>query len=96
MAAAHPDGIEGAHRVNRVVCRGPMSFKQFLIELPDDVTPEQAQQRYDDYRAEFWGSEVTHRRCGLRLLYKSDRLEQCNMHSVSKHMLSHRDEVSSL
>ena len=38
--------------------RGPMSFKQFLLELPDDVTPEQAQHKYDDYRAEFWGSEV--------------------------------------
>ena len=38
--------------------RGPMSFKQFLLELPDDVTPEQAQNKYDDYRAEFWGSEV--------------------------------------
>jgi len=35
-----------------------MSFKQFLLELPDDVTPEQAQHKYDDYRAEFWGSEV--------------------------------------
>ena len=35
-----------------------MSFKQFLLELPDDVTPEQAQLRYDDYRADFWGSEV--------------------------------------
>ena len=35
-----------------------MPFKQFLLELPDDVTPEQAQQRYDDYRADFWGSEV--------------------------------------
>ncbi len=40
-----------------------MSFKQFLLELPDDVTPEQAQHKYDDYRAEFWGSEVPHRDC---------------------------------
>ena len=27
-----------------------------MLELPDDITPEEAQKRYDEYLTEFWGS----------------------------------------
>ena len=50
----------GAERGCLVSCRpvGPKAFKQFLLDLPDEVTPQEAQQRYDEYLADYWGSEV--------------------------------------
>jgi len=37
---------------------GPLSFKQFLIDQPDDLTPEEAQARYRGYLVEYHGSEI--------------------------------------
>ncbi|DBB12129.1 TPA: hypothetical protein ACH3X3_006240 [Trebouxia sp. C0006] len=34
----------------------PKTYKLFMQELPDDITPEEAQKRYDDYLTAFWGS----------------------------------------
>ena len=40
-------------------CReGPRPYKDFIKTLHDDVTPDEAQQEYQVYLAEFWGSEV--------------------------------------
>lgn len=36
----------------------PKSFKAFLLGLDDSVTPEQAQQQYQQYLAEFYGSQI--------------------------------------
>lgn len=33
-----------------------MSYKDFMADLPDDVTPAAAQQLYEDYRVRFYGS----------------------------------------
>ena len=43
------------------VCSRPANgklktYKLFMQELPDDITPEEAQKRYDDYLTAFWGS----------------------------------------
>ena len=48
-------------------CRpaGPKAFKHYLLDLPDEVTPQEAQQRYDDYLADYWGSEVRIRPRGI-------------------------------
>ena len=27
-----------------------------MMELPDDITPEDAQKKYDEYLTRFWGS----------------------------------------
>ena len=35
---------------------GPKSYKAYMMELPDDITPEDAQKKYDDYLTRFWGS----------------------------------------
>ena len=37
---------------------GPESYKEFILNLPNDVTPEEAHQRYQDYLAEWHGSAV--------------------------------------
>lgn len=40
-------------------CRhGPMTYKELMRELPDDITPEDAQKEYQTYLTEWWGSEV--------------------------------------
>ncbi len=39
--------------------REPMNYKEFVYrELGDDVTPEQSQQAYQKYLADFWGSQI--------------------------------------
>lgn len=35
---------------------GPQSYKAYMMELPDDITPEDAQKKYDEYLTRFWGS----------------------------------------
>ena len=35
---------------------GPKSYKAYMMELPDDITPEDAQKKYDEYLTRFWGS----------------------------------------
>lgn len=37
---------------------GPESYKEFILNLPNDVTPEEAHRRYQDYLAEWHGSSV--------------------------------------
>lgn len=32
------------------------SYKTFMLELPDEITPEEAQKKYDEYLTVFWGS----------------------------------------
>ena len=39
-------------------CSGPMSYKDFMLRLSDDVTPEGAQAEYQKYLAQYWGSET--------------------------------------
>ena len=33
-----------------------MSYKEFMMRLSDDVTPEDAQAEYQKYLAQYWGS----------------------------------------
>lgn len=35
-----------------------MTYKELMRELPDDITPEDAQKEYQAYLTEWWGSEV--------------------------------------
>ena len=35
---------------------GPKSYKLYMMELPDDITPEDAQKKYDEYLTLYWGS----------------------------------------
>ena len=35
-----------------------MTYKELMRELPDDITPEDAQKEYQTYLTEWWGSEV--------------------------------------
>lgn len=35
-----------------------LSFKEFLIDLPGDPTPEEAQARYREYLVEYHGGEI--------------------------------------
>lgn len=35
-----------------------MSYKDFMLRLSDDVTPEGAQAEYQKYLAQYWGSET--------------------------------------
>ncbi len=35
-----------------------MTYKELMRELPDDITPEDAQKEYKAYLADWWGSEV--------------------------------------
>lgn len=42
-----------------VICRdGPPSFKEFMAQLPDEVTPDQAQIQYKAHMATYFGSAV--------------------------------------
>ena len=41
-----------------VTCREPLTYKEFMFKLPDDITPEEAQKEYQRYLAEYWGSEI--------------------------------------
>lgn len=34
------------------------TFKEFLLDQPDDPSPEEAQKRYKDYQIEFHGGEL--------------------------------------
>ena len=36
-----------------------MTYKELMRELPDDITPEDAQKEYQTYLTEWWGSEVS-------------------------------------
>ncbi len=38
--------------------REPLSYKEFILQLPDEVTPEDAQCEFQAYLAEYWGSQV--------------------------------------
>ncbi len=38
--------------------REPLSYKEFILQLPDEVTPEDAQREFQAYLAEYWGSQV--------------------------------------
>lgn len=42
-----------------------MTYKELMRELPDEITPEDAQKEYQAYLTEWWGSEVrfTGREC---------------------------------
>lgn len=35
-----------------------MTYKELMRELPDEITPEDAQKEYQAYLADWWGSEV--------------------------------------
>jgi hypothetical protein len=35
-----------------------MAYKEFMLRLADDVTPEDAQREFQRYLAEFWGSQT--------------------------------------
>ena len=35
-----------------------MTFKEFIVKLPDDPSPEEAQARYKRYIIDFHGSEL--------------------------------------
>lgn len=36
-----------------------MSFREFLLkQVEDDVSPEQAQQRYEEYLVQYYGDEL--------------------------------------
>ena len=42
----------------QLACRAPLTYKEFMFKLPDDITPEEAQKEYQRYLAEYWGSEI--------------------------------------
>jgi hypothetical protein len=35
-----------------------MTFKEFMIEQPDDLSPDEAQARYRLYQVDFHGGEI--------------------------------------
>ena len=35
-----------------------MTFKEFMLSLPDDPSPEEAQTRYKAYKVEYHGGEI--------------------------------------
>ena len=41
-----------------VMRREPLTYKEFMFKLPDDITPDEAQKEYQRYLAEYWGSEI--------------------------------------
>lgn len=43
---------------SEALCREPLTYKEFMFKLPDDITPEEAQKEYQRYLAEYWGSEI--------------------------------------
>ena len=34
----------------------PKTYKAFIVDLPDEVSPEEAQKRYEEYLSSYWGS----------------------------------------
>lgn len=34
------------------------TFKEFMLQLPEEVMPDEAKGSYRQYQAEFWGSEI--------------------------------------
>ena len=51
-------------RRGRGTGRGPLPYKEFMRELPDDITPEDAQKEFQAYLTRWWGSKVRRgRRC---------------------------------
>ena len=34
------------------------TFKEFMLQLPEEVMPDEAKGAYRQYQAEFWGSEI--------------------------------------
>lgn len=57
-----PIGEKPASKLSALFSRGlrqengPKTYKTYMLELPDDVTPEDAQKKYDEYLTRFWGS----------------------------------------
>jgi hypothetical protein len=45
-----------------------MTYKELMRELPDEITPEDAQKEYQLYLTEWWGSEVSCTTLTLRSL----------------------------
>ena len=39
-------------------CRRMQTFKEFMLQLPEEVMPDEAKGAYRQYQAEFWGSEI--------------------------------------
>ena len=35
-----------------------MTYKEFMLRLADDITPEDSQREYQRYLAEFWGGQT--------------------------------------
>ena len=50
--------LPGCRSHNSPACREPLTYKEFMFKLPDDITPEEAQKEYQRYLAEYWGSEI--------------------------------------
>ena len=42
----------------RLLCRRMQTFKEFMLQLPEEVMPDEAKTAYKQYQAEFWGSEI--------------------------------------
>lgn len=38
--------------------REPLSYKEFILQLPDEITPEDAQRDFQAYLADYWGSQI--------------------------------------
>ena len=55
---AAPLTLPGCHSQHSPTCREPLTYKEFMFKLPDDITPEEAQKEYQRYLAEYWGSEI--------------------------------------
>ena len=55
---AAPLALPGCHSQHLSTCREPLTYKEFMFKLPDDITPEEAQKEYQRYLAEYWGSEI--------------------------------------
>lgn len=44
---------------DRGAAAGPLPFKQFLLKMvPDDVSPKQAQDMYDQYLTQHFGNQL--------------------------------------
>lgn len=44
-------------RVSAMI-RRLQTFKEFMMSLPEDISPAAAQDEYKQYQAQYWGSEV--------------------------------------
>ncbi|CAL9062312.1 unnamed protein product [Musa banksii] len=50
----HPSGYDGYGDGSEVIQRGGlMTYKQFIQELEDDISPTEAEHRYEEYRSEY-------------------------------------------